>query len=67
MTGEGMTTTITTPIQADLERMAEDGADVVHTDQELLTELNNGFALQLAEHVRAYQPKILAELGREVL
>jgi len=44
MTGEGTTIAIITPTQADLERMAEDGDDIVHSDPGLMRDISEVLA-----------------------
>ncbi len=65
MTAEGTTITITTPTHADLERMAEDGHDIVHSDPSLMTDISKALAGGVVAHVQAYraQPEIEAEGG----
>jgi|GEM_PF-6881301 hypothetical protein len=63
MTAEGVDTTITTPNQAALEIMAEDGSDMVYSDPGLMREISQGLVGGVVAHVRAYraQPAIQAE------
>jgi len=65
MTGEG--TTITTPTQPDLERMAEDGHDIVHPDPSLMSDISKALAGGVVAHVQAYRTQPEIEVEGEIL
>ena len=67
MTGEGTTITITTPTQPDLERMAEDGYDIVHSDPSLMSDISNVLAGGVAAHLQAYRTRPEIEVEGEIL
>jgi ribulose-5-phosphate 4-epimerase/fuculose-1-phosphate aldolase len=67
MTGEGTTITITTPTQADLERMAEDGHDIVRSDPSLMSDISEVLAGGVVAHLQAYRAQPEIEVEGEIL
>jgi hypothetical protein len=59
--------TIIMPNQLDLERMAEDGADIVHSDTSLMREITQGVTSGVAARIRAYEAQPPVELEGEIL
>jgi hypothetical protein len=67
MSGEGTTIKITTPTQPDLERMAEDGHDIVHSDPSLMSDISKVLAGGLVEHLHAYRTRPEIEVEGDIL